>query len=43
MGVLWPSIMFISFAFGRGMAIEALMPGLIGVSIFFTCSAISPL
>ena len=42
MGVLWPAIMFISFAFGRGMAIESLMPGLIGVSVFFTCSAISP-
>jgi ABC-2 type transport system permease protein len=42
MGILWPAIMFISFAFGRGMAIEALMPGLIGVSVFFTCSAISP-
>jgi ABC-2 type transport system permease protein len=42
MGVLWPAIMFISFAFGRGMAIETLMPGLIGVSVFFTCSAISP-
>jgi ABC-2 type transport system permease protein len=43
MGVLWPAIMFISFAFGRGMAVEALMPGLIGVSVFFTCSAISPI
>jgi ABC-2 type transport system permease protein len=43
MGVLWPAAMFISFAFGRGMAIEALMPGLIGVSVFFTCSAISPI
>jgi len=42
MGVLWPAIMFISFAFGRGMAIENLMPGLIGVSVFFTCSAIAP-
>lgn len=42
MGVLWPAIMFISFAFGRGMAIENLMPGLIGISVFFTCSAISP-
>jgi ABC-2 type transport system permease protein len=42
MGVLMPATMFISFAFGRGMAIEALMPGLIGVSVFFTCSAISP-
>jgi ABC-2 type transport system permease protein len=43
MGFLWPAIMFISFAFGRGMAIEALMPGLIGVSVFFTCSAITPM
>jgi ABC-2 type transport system permease protein len=42
MGVLWPAAMFISFAFGRGMAIESLMPGLIGVSVFFTCSAITP-
>jgi len=42
MGVLWPAIMFISFAFGRGMAVEALMPGLTGVSVFFTCSAIAP-
>jgi len=42
MGVLWPAAMFISFAFGRGMALETLMPGLIGVSVFFTCSAISP-
>jgi len=43
MGVLWPAIMFFAFAFGRGMAVEALMPGLIGVSVFFTCSAISPI
>jgi len=42
MGILWPAAMFISFAFGRGMALETLMPGLIGVSVFFTCSAISP-
>lgn len=42
MGLLLPAIMFISFAFGRGMAIEALMPGLIGVCVFFTCSAITP-
>ena len=38
MGVLWPAIMFISFAFGRGMAIENLIPGVIGVSVFFSCS-----
>jgi ABC-2 type transport system permease protein len=42
MGVLWPGFMFLSFAFGRQMSIESLMPGLIAVSVFFTCSAISP-
>lgn len=42
MGLLLPAIMFISFAFGRGMKIEVLMPGLIGVCVFFTCSAITP-
>jgi len=42
MGVLWPGFMFLSFAFGRQMSIESLMPGLIAVSVFFTCTAISP-
>ena len=42
MGVLWPGFMFISFAFGRGTSIASLMPGLISVSVFFTCSAIAP-
>ena len=39
MGVLWPAFMFISFAFGRNMPARTLMPGLISVSVFFTCSA----
>ncbi len=42
MGVLWPGFMFLSFAFGRQMSVTSLMPGLIAVSVFFTCSAISP-
>ncbi|MFH1638838.1 MAG: ABC transporter permease [Chloroflexota bacterium] len=42
MGVLWPGFMFLSFAFGRQMPIGTLMPGLIAVSVFFTCSAIAP-
>lgn len=42
MGVLWPGFMFFSFAFGRQMPVESLMPGLIAVSVFFTCSAIAP-
>jgi ABC-2 type transport system permease protein len=43
MGVLWPGFMFLSFAFGRQMPVETLMPGLIGVTVFFTCSAMSPI
>lgn len=43
MGLLWPGFMFLSFAFGRQMPVETLMPGLIAVSLFFTCSAISPI
>lgn len=43
MGLLWPGFMFLSFAFGRQMPVETLMPGLIGVTVFFTCSAMSPI
>ena len=43
MGVLLPAFMFISFAFGRNMAAVSLMPGLIAVSVFFSCSAIAPI
>jgi ABC-2 type transport system permease protein len=42
MGLLWPGFMFLSFAFGRQMSAETLMPGLISVTVFFTCSAMSP-
>ena len=43
MGVLWPGFMFLSFAVGRQMSVETLMPGLIGITVFFTCSAMSPI
>ena len=43
MGVMYPAFMFISFAFGRGMSPVTLMPGLISMSVFFTCSAIAPI
>jgi len=43
MGVMYPAFMFISFAFGRNMAAVSLMPGLIAMSVFFTCSAIAPI
>lgn len=42
-GILWPGFMFLAFAVGRQMSVEALMPGLIGVTVFFTCSAMSPI
>jgi ABC-2 type transport system permease protein len=42
MGILWPAFMFISYAFGRNMAAKSLMPGLIAISVFFTCSAMAP-
>jgi len=43
MGVMFLAFMFIAFAFGRNMPAVSLMPGLIAVSVFFTCSAIAPI
>ncbi len=43
MGVMYPAFMFIAFAFGRNMSAVSLMPGLISMSVFFTCSAIAPI
>lgn len=43
MGILWPAFMFISYAFGRNMPAPTLMPGLIAISVFFTCSAMAPI
>lgn len=42
-GILWPGFMFLAFSVGRQMSVEALMPGLIGITVFFTCSAMSPI
>jgi ABC-2 type transport system permease protein len=43
MGVMFPAFMFLAFAFGRNMSAVSLMPGLIAISVFFTCSAIAPI
>jgi len=43
MGIMYPAFMFIAFAFGRDMPVASLMPGLISMSVFFTCSAIAPI
>jgi len=43
MGIMFPAFMFLAFAFGRNMSAASLMPGLITISVFFTCSAIAPI
>ncbi|MBI2908003.1 MAG: ABC transporter permease [Chloroflexi bacterium] len=43
MGVMYPAFMFLAFAFGRDLPVASLMPGLISMSVFFTCSAIAPI
>ena len=43
MGIIFPAAMFLAFAFGRGVSAVSLMPGLIAISVFFTCSAIAPI
>lgn len=43
MGIIFPAAMFLAFAFGRGISAVSLMPGLIAISVFFTCSAIAPI
>ncbi|MBC8477678.1 MAG: ABC transporter permease [Dehalococcoidia bacterium] len=43
MGIMYPAFLFIAFAFGRDMPVASLMPGLISMSVFFTCSAIAPI
>ena len=43
MGILFPAFLFLAFAFGRNMSAITLMPGLIAISVFFTCSAIAPI
>jgi ABC-2 type transport system permease protein len=42
MGLMFPAFLFLAFAFGRNMSGVSLMPGLIAISVFFTCSAIAP-
>jgi ABC-2 type transport system permease protein len=43
MGIMFPAFLFLAFAFGRNMSAVSLMPGLIAISVFFTCSAIAPI
>jgi len=42
-GVLFPVFLFLSFTIGRHLEIDFMIPGLIGMVLFFTATAISPI
>ena len=42
-GVLFPVFLFLSFTIGRHMSIDFMIPGLLGMILFFTATAISPI
>ena len=41
-GLLMPFFLFLSFYIGRDMSIEALIPGLLGMTTFFTATSVGP-
>lgn len=41
-GLLLPSFLFIAFAIGRDLSATFLLPGLMGMTLFFTTSAVGP-
>ncbi|MBW1999720.1 MAG: ABC transporter permease [Deltaproteobacteria bacterium] len=41
-GILFPAFLFLSFIIGRHLSIEYVLPGLLGMILFFTATAISP-
>ncbi len=41
-GLLFPGFLFLAFAIGRNLPAESLVPGLVGMSLFFTSSAVTP-
>jgi len=42
-GVLFPVFLFLSFTIGRHLAVDFMIPGLVGMILFFTATAISPI
>lgn len=42
-GVIFPIFLFLSFAVGRNVPLEALVPGMVGITLFFTASSVVPL
>ncbi|MBU7043498.1 MAG: ABC transporter permease [Theionarchaea archaeon] len=41
-GLLLPSFFFVAFSMGRNLSVEFLLPGLLGMTLFFTTSAVGP-
>ena len=41
-GVLFPVFLFLSFIIGRHMTVDFMIPGLLGMILFFTATSISP-
>jgi len=41
-GVLMPAFLFLAFFIGRHMPVNSLIPGLLGMAVFFTATAVSP-
>jgi ABC-2 type transport system permease protein len=42
-GVLFPVFLFLSFIIGRHMSVDFMIPGLLGMILFFTATSISPI
>ncbi|MBW2031912.1 MAG: ABC transporter permease [Deltaproteobacteria bacterium] len=41
-GILFPAFLFLSFIIGRNLTVDYVLPGLLGMILFFTATAISP-
>jgi len=41
-GILMPTFLFLAFSIGRQMPLNSLIPGLLGMAVFFTTTAVSP-
>jgi ABC-2 type transport system permease protein len=42
-GLLLPVFLFLSFSIGRNLSLDSLMPGLMGMTVFFTAASMSPI
>ena len=42
-GILAPAFLFLAFLVGRQMSMDFLMPGILGMTVFFTATAVSPI